>query len=84
VVFNYDPLVSDILTMFIYLWFMQGPSLFLMSSVFVSFLSLSSFVLYFITLRVHFHGLQSQRKARIHMARLEKGAEKAAEELQKC
>jgi hypothetical protein len=55
-----------------------------MSSVFVSFLSLSSFVLYFITLRVHFHGLQSQRKARIHMARLEKGAEKAAEELQKC
>jgi hypothetical protein len=50
----------------------------------VAFLFLSSFVLYFITLRVHFHGLQSQRKARIHMARLEKGAEKAAEELQKC
>ncbi|KAF9682291.1 hypothetical protein SADUNF_Sadunf05G0093600 [Salix dunnii] len=49
----------------------------------VSFLSRSSFVLYFITLRLHFHGHQSQRKARIHMAQLEKGSEKAAEELQK-
>jgi hypothetical protein len=45
---------------------------------------LSSFVLCSITLWVHFPWLQAERKARIHAARLEKGAEKAAEELQKC
>jgi hypothetical protein len=31
-----------------------------------------------------FEWIQAQRRARVHQLRLEKGAEKAAEELQKC